>query len=64
MIIQRLKNFAYIGGAVKRIVSDKDIAKSVAREVAKSTEYIKTHPFDPGLLREKKVKRISIFSTK
>jgi GNAT superfamily N-acetyltransferase len=45
-----------------KIISDEAIKKGIAKEVAKSTEWIKTHPFDPGLLRKKTVKRVSLFS--
>ena len=58
MKIKRQKSFA---SAIK-IISDEAIRKGVAKEVAKSTEWIKTHPFDPGLLRKKTVKRVSLFS--
>ena len=58
MKIKRQKSFA----TAAKIVSDEAIRKEVAKEVAKSTEWIKTHPFDPGLLRKKTVKRVSLFS--
>ena len=58
MIIKRQKSFA----TAAKIVSDEAIRKGVAKEVAKSTEWIKKHPFDPGLLRKKTVKRVSLFS--
>jgi hypothetical protein len=58
MIIKRQKTFA----PTTKIVSDEIIKKGVAKEVAKSTEWIKTHPFDPGLLRKKTTKRVSLFS--
>jgi GNAT superfamily N-acetyltransferase len=45
-----------------KVVSDEIIKKGIAKEVAKSTEWIKKHPFDPGLLRKKTVKRVSLFS--
>ena len=58
MKIKRQKSFA----SATKIISDEAIRKGVAKEVAKSTEWIKTHPFDPGLLRKKTVKRVSLFS--
>ena len=58
MKIKRQKTFA----SAAKIISDDAIRKGVAKEVAKSTEWIKTHPFDPGLLRKKTVKRVSLFS--
>jgi hypothetical protein len=58
MRIKRQKTFA----TAAKIISDEAIRKGVAKEVAKSTEWIKTHPFDPGLLRKKTVKRVSLFS--
>ena len=58
MILKRQKTFA----SAANIISDEAIRKGVAKEVAKSTEWIKTHPFDPGLLRKKTVKRVSLFS--
>lgn len=58
MKIKRQKSFA----SAAKIISDEAIRKGVAKEVAKSTEWIKTHPFDPGLLRKKTVKRVSLFS--
>lgn len=58
MRIKRQKTFA----SASKILSDEAIRKGVAKEVAKSTEWIKTHPFNPGLLREKTVKRVSLFS--
>ena len=58
MKIKRQKSFA----TAAKIVSDEAIRKGVAKEVAKSTEWIKKHPFDPGLLRKKTVKRVSLFS--
>ena len=58
MIIKRQKTFA----TAAKIVSDEVIKKGVAKEVAKSTEWIKKHPFDPGLLRKKTVKRVRLFS--
>ena len=58
MILKRQKTFA----SATKIVSDEVIKKGVAKEVAKSTEWIKKHPFDPGLLRKKTVKRVSLFS--
>ena len=58
MILKRQKTFA----SAAKIVSEESIRKGVAKEVAKSTEWIKTHPFDPGLLRKKTVKRVSLFS--
>ena len=58
MKIKRQKSFA----SAAKIVSEESIRKGVAKEVAKSTEWIKKHPFDPGLLREKTVKRVSLFS--
>ena len=58
MILKRQKKFA----SAAKIISDEAIRKGVAKEVAKSTEWIKTHPFDPGLLRKKTVKRVSLFS--
>ena len=58
MIIKRQKTSA----SAAKIVSDEVIKKGVAKEVAKSTEWIKKHPFDPGLLRKKTVKRVSLFS--
>ena len=57
----KLKSQRPFASAAK-IVSDEAIRKGVAKEVAKSTEWIKTHPFDPGLLRKKTVKRVSLFS--
>lgn len=59
MRIKRQKTFA----TATKIVSGESIRKGVAnKEVAKSTEWIKTHPFDSGLLRKKTVKRVSLFS--
>ena len=58
MKIKRQKSFA----SATKIISDEAIRKGLAKEVAKSTEWIKTHPFDPGLLRKKTVKRVSLFS--
>ena len=58
MILKRQKTFA----TATKIVSGESIRKGVAKEVAKSTEWIKKHPFDPGLLRKKTVKRVSLFS--
>lgn len=58
MKIKRQKSFA----TADKIVSDEIIKKGVAKEVAKSTEWIKKHSFDPGLLRKKTVKRVSLFS--
>ena len=58
MIIKRQKTFA----SATKIVSDEAIRKGVAKEVAKSTEWIKKHPFNPGLLHEKTTKRMSLFS--
>ena len=58
MKIKRQKSFA----TAAKIVSDEAIRKGVAKEVAKSTEWIKKHPFNPGLLREKTTKRVSLFS--
>ena len=58
MIIKRQKIFA----TAAKIVSDEAIRRGLREEVAKSTEWIKTHPFDPGLLRKKTVKRVSLFS--
>ena len=58
MKIKRQKAFV----SAAKIVSDEAIRKGVAKEVAKSTEWIKKHPFDPGLLRKKTVKRVSLFS--
>ena len=58
MKIKRQKSFA----SATKIISDEVVRKGVAKEVAKSTEWIKTHPFDPGLLRKKTVKRVSLFS--
>ena len=60
MRIKRQKTFA----TAAKIVSDEAIRKGVAKEVAKSTEWIKKHPLDPGLLRKKTTKRISLFSEK
>jgi len=45
-----------------KIISDDMIRKGVAKEVRQSTEWIKKHPFDPGLLRKKTAKRVSLFS--
>ena len=58
MILKRQKTFA----SAAKIVSGESIRKGVAKEVAKSTEWIKKHPFDPGLLRKKTTKRVSLFS--
>ena len=58
MILKRQKTFA----SATKIVSDGIIKKGVAKEVTKSTEWIKKHPFDPGLLHEKTIKRVSLFS--
>lgn len=58
MKIKRQKTFA----SAAKIISGESIRKGVAKEVEKSTEWIKTHPFDPGLLRKKTVKRVSLFS--
>ena len=58
MKIKRQKTFA----TAAKIVSDEVIKKGVAKEVAKSTEWIKKHPFNPGLLHEKTTKRVSLFS--
>ena len=58
MRIKRQKSFA----TAAKIVSDEVIKKGVAKEVAKSTEWIKKHPFDPGLLHKKTTKRVSLFS--
>ena len=58
MRIKRQKSFA----TAAKIVSDEIIKKGVAKEVAKSTEWIKKHPFDPGLLHKKTTKRVSLFS--
>ena len=58
MKIKRQKSFA----SAAKIISDEAIRKGVAKEVGKSTEWIKTHPFDPVLLRKKTVKRVSLFS--
>ena len=58
MKIKRQKSFA----SVAKIVSGESIQKGVAKEVAKSTEWIKKHPFNPGLLHEKTTKRVSLFS--
>lgn len=58
MKIKRQKSYA----TAAKIVSDEAIRKGVAKEVAKSTEWIKKHPFDPGLLHKKTVKRVSLFS--
>jgi hypothetical protein len=58
MILKRQKTFA----TAAKIISDEAIRKGVAKEVAKSTEWIKKHPFNPGLLHEKTTKRVSLFS--
>lgn len=58
MKIKRQKTFS----SATKIVSGESIRNGVAKEVAKRTEWIKKHPFDPGLLREKTVKRVSLFS--
>jgi len=47
MIIQRQKTFA---------------KTEVVKEVRQSIGWIKKHPSDPGLLREKTTKRVSLFS--
>ena len=58
MRIKRQKTFA----SAAKIISGESIQKGVTKEVAKSTEWIKKHPFDPGLLRKKTTKRVSLFS--
>jgi len=58
MKIKRQKTFA----SAAKIISDEAIRKEIAKEVRQSTEWIKTHPFDPGLLRKKTTKRVSLFS--
>ena len=58
MKIKRQKSFA----SAAKIVSDEVIKKGVAKEVAKSTEWIKTHPMKIELLN--KPKRQSLFSEK
>ncbi len=63
MKILRRKSFAYAGNLTKKIVSDRDIAKHVAGEVAKSTKYIKEHPMKLELLRPAK-KKTGWFSRK
>ena len=46
-----------------RIKRQKTFAKTgVVKEVRQSIGWIKKHPFDPGLLREKTTKRVSLFS--
>ena len=46
-----------------KIKRQKTFAKTrVVKEVWQSTEWIKKHPSDPGLLREKTEKRVSLFS--
>ena len=56
MKIKRQKSFA----TAAKIVSDEAIRKGVAKEVAKSTEWIKKHPMKIELLN--KPKRQSLFS--
>ena len=56
MILKRQKTFA----SATKIVSDEVIKKGVAKEVAKSTEWIKKHPMKIELLN--KPKRQSLFS--
>lgn len=58
MIVKRQKTFA----TASKILTDDAIRKGVAKEVKISTEWIKKHPFDPGLLHKKSVKRVSLFS--
>ena len=58
MRIKRQKSFA----TAAKIVSGEAIRKGEPKEVAKSTEWIKKHPFNPGLLHEKTTKRVSLFS--
>lgn len=58
MKIKRQKSFA----TATKIVSGESIRNGVTKEVAKSTEWIRKHPFDPGLLHEKTTKRVSLFS--
>ena len=58
MKIKRQKTFA----SAAKIISDEAIKKGIAKEVRQSTEWIKKHPFDPGLLRKKTTKQVSLFS--
>ena len=58
MIILRQKSFANAA----KIISDDAIRKGVAKQVRISSEWIQKHPMDPGLLRKKTVRRVSIFS--
>ena len=60
-ILRKQKQYAYAGQIAKKITSDEAIRKGVAREVKKSTEWIKSHPLKPGLLHTKTVKKSTWF---